>query len=110
MSYGTLLQLTIYLGMRNSADVIIHVDLEKALAAGIKFYLSANGVVLTEGDETGFLAPEYFSRVETRDGKALPGWEGKANEPSVVESSQSAKAAVPPTESVKVDDMITSEA
>jgi 2'-phosphotransferase len=74
--------------MRNTAEIIIHIDLEKALAAGIPFFLSANGVVLTAGNATGFLAPEYFSRVETRDGKALPGWEGKRDELSVIDSDK----------------------
>ncbi|KAI0351381.1 hypothetical protein OH77DRAFT_1411348 [Trametes cingulata] len=63
-------------GMRNSSQILIYVDVEKALKAGIKFYISANGVVLTEGDERGFLGPQFFSRVETPDGNALPGWDG----------------------------------
>ncbi|KAI0369100.1 hypothetical protein BV20DRAFT_1113792 [Pilatotrama ljubarskyi] len=63
-------------GMRNSSQILIYVDVQKALDAGIKFYISANGVVLTEGDARGFLSPQFFSRVETPDGKALPGWDG----------------------------------
>ncbi|KZT09829.1 uncharacterized protein LAESUDRAFT_721983 [Laetiporus sulphureus 93-53] len=62
-------------GMRASSQLLIYVDVQKALDAGIKFYLSANGVVLTEGDENGFLSPEFFARVETSKGKPLPGWE-----------------------------------
>jgi len=66
-------------GMRNSADVFIYVDLQRALNAGYKFLLSTNGVILTPGNEKGFLPPEFFSRVEKRVGKsareALPGWE-----------------------------------
>jgi hypothetical protein len=69
--------------MRNTSDILIHIDLERALAAGIKFFLSTNGVVLTEGDASGFLPPTYFSRVENRKGEALPGWEGKPGELSV---------------------------
>ena len=62
--------------MRNSSPILIFIDVQKALAAGIKFYLSANGVVLTEGDEKGYLRPEFFSRVETAsNGQALPGWD-----------------------------------
>lgn len=67
-------------GMRNSADIFIYIDLQKALDAGYKFQLSANGVILTAGNEKGFLPPEYFSRVERRVGKSgrepLSGWEG----------------------------------
>ncbi|KAI9464531.1 KptA family-domain-containing protein [Lactarius psammicola] len=61
-------------GMRNSAQVLIYIDVQKALDAGITFSLSENGVVLTEGDERGFLSPEYFLRVEDRQSGPIPGW------------------------------------
>ena len=75
--------------MRKSSQILIFVDVQKALDAGVKFYLSANGVVLTEGDDRGFLRPEFFSRVETADRGALPGWDGPPGaaakqEPAVV--------------------------
>ncbi|EMD39185.1 hypothetical protein CERSUDRAFT_112859 [Gelatoporia subvermispora B] len=63
-------------GMRNSSQILIFIDVQKALDAGIKFHLSANGVVLTEGDAKGFLKPEFFVRVETSDRMPIPGWEG----------------------------------
>ena len=64
-------------GMRNSSQILIFVNVQKALAAGIKFYLSENGVVLTEGDEKGYLKPEFFERVENaKTGKAIEGSEG----------------------------------
>jgi 2'-phosphotransferase len=62
------------LGMRSSSQVLIYIDVQKALDAGITFFLSENGVVLTEGDERGFLSPEYFLRVEDRQGGTIPGW------------------------------------
>jgi 2'-phosphotransferase len=76
-------------GMRNSADIFIYIDLQKALDAGYNFQLSANGVILTTGNEKGFLPPEFFSRVERRIGKSgrepLYGWEGTTHpEPSEV--------------------------
>ena len=74
-------------GMRSSADILIHVDLAKALAAGVLFFLSSNGVVLTPGDARGFLAPEFFGRIETRNGKAITGWEGAGQEMSAAPSS-----------------------
>lgn len=64
-------------GMRNSSEVLIFVDLERAMKAGIKFVLSSNGVVLTEGDEKGFLHPQFFTRVETRNRRPISGWEGR---------------------------------
>lgn len=63
-------------GMRSSSSIFIFVDIQKALAAGIRFYLSDNGVVLTDGDEKGFLSPQFFARVETAKREPLPGWEG----------------------------------
>lgn len=83
-------------GMRNSADIFIYIDLQKALDAGYKFQLSANGVILTAGNEKGFLPPEFFSRVEKRVGKSgrepLPGWEGPA-------CHKATEAATQPTQS-----------
>lgn len=71
--------------MRTSAQILIYIDVQKALDAGIKFHLSENGVVLTEGNERGFLAPEFFSRVETRQGELLLGHrEGTASEAAVL--------------------------
>lgn len=69
--------------MRNSSSVLIYIDVQKAINAGIKFYLSANGVVLTEGDEKGFLSPSFFTRVETAKGEPLPGWEGTTPVPHI---------------------------
>jgi len=67
-------------GMRKSSQILIFIDIPKALDSGLKFYLSTNGVVLSEGDENGFIAPAYFKRVEDANRRALPGWEGPAAE------------------------------
>lgn len=58
-------------GMRKDVEVLIYIDVEKALRAGIKFYQSSNGVVLSPGDESGVIKPEYFSRVCDRRGWCL---------------------------------------
>ena len=68
--------------MRNSAQVLIYIDVQKALDAGIAFSLSENGVVLTAGDERGFLSPEYFLRVEDRQSGPIPGWPLSTPKPS----------------------------
>ncbi|KAE9577226.1 hypothetical protein CGMCC3_g6941 [Colletotrichum fructicola] len=41
-------------GMRRDAEVLVYVDVEAALAEGMKWWVSENGVVLTEGDEEGW--------------------------------------------------------
>jgi 2'-phosphotransferase len=58
-------------GMRTNSAVLIHIDVVKAMGAGIKFYRSANNVILTPGNEEGFLLKEYFSGVERRDGQLV---------------------------------------
>ncbi|KAL4257852.1 KptA/TPT1 family protein [Pleurotus pulmonarius] len=59
-------------GLRPCSDILIYINLHLALSSGIRFFLSANGVVLTPGDEAGFLHPKLFKKVERlymRDGK-----------------------------------------
>ncbi|CAE6418451.1 unnamed protein product [Rhizoctonia solani] len=59
-------------GMRKSSQVLIFIDVAAAMAAGIIFSVSANGVILTTGDSNGLLLPTYFSSVEQKLGD---GWE-----------------------------------
>ncbi len=47
-------------GARVTAEVFIHIDTEKAMLHGLKFYRSANGVILTEGP----ISPDFFKEVE----------------------------------------------
>jgi 2'-phosphotransferase len=58
--------------MRKSSQILIYIDAEKAMADGIKFYISSNGVILTEGNEEGVLVKEYFLKVERANGTAVP--------------------------------------
>ncbi|KAF1985288.1 phosphotransferase KptA/Tpt1 [Aulographum hederae CBS 113979] len=53
-------------GMRNSSSVLIFIDIRKALDAGLPFWRSDNGVVLSEGNEDGIMPVEFFKRVEKR--------------------------------------------
>ncbi|CAD7962343.1 unnamed protein product [Amoebophrya sp. A120] len=57
-------------GMRSSAEIFIYVDLGKAMADGIVFYESSNGVILTIGDE-GWIGTKYFKKVEKIDPELL---------------------------------------
>ncbi|XP_040903546.1 tRNA 2'-phosphotransferase 1 [Toxotes jaculatrix] len=49
-------------GMRKDCDLAVFIDVHKALADGIEFFWSENGVLLTAGDAEGKLLPKYFSR------------------------------------------------
>jgi len=52
-------------GMRKGSEVLIHIDVENATSqGGLKFFRSVNGVILTPGDENGFIHPLYFKKVE----------------------------------------------
>ncbi|XP_033734582.1 uncharacterized protein LOC117323459 [Pecten maximus] len=53
-------------GMRSSCEVIIILDMKKALADGLKFFRSANNVILCEGDSDGIIYPAYFEAVIQR--------------------------------------------
>jgi 2'-phosphotransferase len=53
-------------GMRKNSSILIYIDIRAALAAGIKFHISENGVILTEGSADGLLPYEFFKRVESR--------------------------------------------
>ncbi|XP_038076356.1 tRNA 2'-phosphotransferase 1-like isoform X2 [Patiria miniata] len=60
-------------GMRRSCDLMIFLDLEKALKEGLSFFLSKNGVILCPGDQNGFIHPRYFKQViQTRPRRVMP--------------------------------------
>jgi 2'-phosphotransferase len=47
-------------GFRSSSSVLIHIDMLNAMTDGIKFYMSDNGVILSEGP----IDPKYFSKIQ----------------------------------------------
>ncbi|XP_071313110.1 tRNA 2'-phosphotransferase 1 isoform X2 [Trachinotus anak] len=49
-------------GMRKDCDLAVFIDVPKALADGIEFFWSENGVLLTAGNAEGKLLPKYFCR------------------------------------------------
>ncbi|KAI0128845.1 Tpt1/KptA family RNA 2'-phosphotransferase [Xylariales sp. AK1849] len=54
-------------GMRADAEVLVFVDVSKSLEEGdMKWWLSSNGVVLTEGNADGFVPLRYFKEVRGR--------------------------------------------
>ncbi|KAL0931810.1 tRNA 2'-phosphotransferase 1 [Colletotrichum truncatum] len=60
-------------GMRKDAELLVYVDVARALKEeGLKWWISENGVVLTEGDEEGVVPSRLFKEVRGRD-EALVG-------------------------------------
>lgn len=54
-------------GMRSDAEVLIYIDIRRSLSeGGVLWWLSENGVVLTEGDDKGLLATRYWKKVVSR--------------------------------------------
>ena len=53
-------------GIRSNADLLIYIDVLKAMDDGIEFYISENKVILTKG-KAGTLAPKYFTQVKSVD-------------------------------------------
>ncbi|CAN6469341.1 unnamed protein product [Victoria cruziana] len=55
-------------GMRRDVNVLIFLDVAKALEDGMKFYISDNKVILTEGFD-GVVPVKYFRNIETWPGR-----------------------------------------
>ncbi|KAG2326213.1 hypothetical protein Bca52824_008941 [Brassica carinata] len=51
-------------GMRRDVNVLIFLDIKKALEDGIAFYISDNKVILTEGVD-GVVPVDYFQKIES---------------------------------------------
>jgi 2'-phosphotransferase len=58
--------------MRSSAQVLIYLDIEKALADGVPLFISENKVLLSPGIN-GIIEPKYFKCAVDRSGKVLLG-------------------------------------
>ncbi|XP_074915494.1 tRNA 2'-phosphotransferase 1 [Buteo buteo] len=68
-------------GMRPDSEIAIIIDGPRALAEGIPFFRSANGVILTPGDAEGRLPPKYFLCVlQLRPHRCLLPLEGPLHE------------------------------
>lgn len=58
-------------GFRASSNALIYIDGPRSLQEGIKWYRSANGVVLTPGNADGFVPCSCFCAVTDRAGAPL---------------------------------------
>ncbi|KAJ0175917.1 hypothetical protein K1T71_008091 [Dendrolimus kikuchii] len=72
LAKGTPGNTNIISGVRNNAQIYIFINLKKALNEGLKFYESENGVILTPGNDQGYLEAKYFEKVvKASSGEAL---------------------------------------
>ena len=63
-------------GFRSNCELLVYINLEKAIEEGLKFYISENNVVLSPGDEKGFISSKYFKFIKERvlkGDRACPG-------------------------------------
>lgn len=44
-------------------DILLYIDMEKAIQDGIEFYMSKNGVILSPGNQNGILEPKYIKNI-----------------------------------------------
>lgn len=51
-------------GRRTGTNVFIYIDVAKCLAAGIEFYVSSNGAILTPGNADGMIPKEFFADIK----------------------------------------------
>ena len=58
-----------------NSQILIYINIDKATDAGLKFWLSENGVILSEGDENGYISRNFFLKVVDIKHGELHGWE-----------------------------------
>lgn len=54
-------------GFRRGTTLLIYIDMAAAMAAGIRFFVANNRVILSEGDSTGCIPPAFFSKTAKWD-------------------------------------------
>ncbi|XP_019642437.1 PREDICTED: tRNA 2'-phosphotransferase 1-like [Branchiostoma belcheri] len=60
-------------GMRRTCQILVFIDIDAAMRDGLQFFRSANNVILSPGDERGFISPKYFQQVvQSRPRRVLP--------------------------------------
>jgi len=64
-------------GFRSNSQLLVYLNLEKAIDEGLKFYISENNVVLCPGDEKGFIPSKYFKYIKERVWKGGVPYPGK---------------------------------
>lgn len=81
--------------MRADAEMLIYIDIEKSLEDGaLQWWMSENGVVLTEGGENGLVPTRYWKLVKGRRQDVGVLWEDGVE---VAELPQSVRGRKAPT-------------
>ncbi|ODA82779.1 hypothetical protein RJ55_01288 [Drechmeria coniospora] len=62
-------------GMRRDAELVIEIDVQGSLRAGVTWWRSDNGVLLTEGGQDGLLSTTFFKKVTGRAADVAVLWE-----------------------------------
>ena len=81
-------------GMRNDAELLFYIDVQKSMDDGIEWWISDNGVVLTEGDKEGKIAPKYWKKVVGRKGGVGTLWEDGVEVAKMPEGVQGKKVPI----------------
>ena len=80
-------------GMRSDAEILIYVDIHRSLRdGGVLWWISENGVVLTEGDENGLLPTKYWKKVVGRRQDVGTLWENGVQLADLPQSLRNKKA------------------
>ncbi|WOK91311.1 tRNA 2'-phosphotransferase 1 [Canna indica] len=69
-SFGLPMDGEVISGMRRDVDVLIYLDVEKALREGMELFVSDNKVILTEGFD-GVVPARFFLKIETWPGREI---------------------------------------
>ena len=81
-------------GMRNDAELLFYIDVQKSMNDGVEWWISDNGVVLTEGDKEGKIGPKYWKKVVGRKGGVGTLWEDGVEVAQMPEDVKGKKVAV----------------
>jgi 2'-phosphotransferase len=80
-------------GMRSDAELLVYVDIQKSLEdGGVLWWISENGVVLTEGDENGLVGTKYWKKVVGRRQDVGVLWENGQRVADLPQSVRNRKA------------------
>lgn len=81
-------------GMRGDAEVLIYIDIKKSLEDGVLWWISENGVILTDGDKSEVLSTKYFQKVVGRKDDVGVLWENGEKKAELPEAFRGRKPPI----------------